>query len=113
MDTFFQAIGLPTTVTTDRLRVQDQLYRTEGYFDNEERKLNIAYRKADTDKERAEIRREYIALQKRREAKGFKPKPVTRLVKNAEKVAKDAKNARHGVVTNGTNIGFVEMIGKL
>ena len=113
MDTFFQAIGLPTTVTTDRIRLQDKVIRSEEYFAKEERLLNKAYRNATTQKERMEIQREYIALQKKRAEKGFTPKPVTQLVKNAAKVEKDAKNAVGGVVTTNTNRAFVDFWSKL
>ena len=113
MDTFFQAIGLPTSVTTDRMRLQDKVIRSEEYFSKEERLLNKAYRNATTQKERMEIQREYIALQKKRAEKGFTPKPVTQLVKNAAKVEKDAKNAVGGVVTANTNRAFVDFWSKL
>lgn len=112
MDTFFQAIGLPTSVTTDRMRLQDKLIRSEEYFAREERKLNKAYRAATSAKERMEVQREYLALQKKRAEKGFTPKPVTQLVKNAQKVEKDAANNVGGVIANNSNRGLLEMWSK-
>ena len=108
METFFQALGLPTMVTTERYRLQDKLIRTEDRFSREERRINKEYREATNSVERRAAMREWVALQKERAAAGFKPKPVTQLQKNEDRVEKDAKNAIGGLVVNNSNRGFVQ-----
>ena len=108
METFFQALGLPTTVTTDRYRLQEKLMNTQERRQREESRLNKAYRDAETAAERRAVMREYVKLQKKYEEMGFKPKNITQLVKNDEKVKKDAKNAIGGLVVNNSNRAFVQ-----
>lgn len=108
METFFQALGLPTTVTTDRYRLQEKLMNTQERRQREESRLNKAYRDAETAAERRAVMREYVKLQKKYEEMGFKPKPITQLAKNDEKVKKDAKNAVGGLVVNNSNRAFVQ-----
>ena len=108
METFFQALGLPTTVTTDRYRLQDKLTRTQDRFSREERRINKEYREAENSAERRAAMREWVALQKERAAAGFKPKPVTQLQKNRDKVEKDSKSAIGGLVVNNSNKAFVQ-----
>lgn len=107
MEAFFQAIGLPTSVTTDRFRLQDKLIRSETHFSEEENRLNKEFRAAKTKFERLAVQREYLTLQRERAEAGFKPKSVTQLLKNEQRVNKDAANAIGGVVTNNTNRAFV------
>ena len=108
METFFQALGLPTTVTTDRYRLQEKLMNTQERRQREESRLNKAYRDAETAAERRAVMREYVKLQKKYEEMGFKPKNITQLVKNDQKVKKDAKNAIGGLVVNNSNKAFVQ-----
>ncbi len=108
METFFQALGLPTTVTTDRYRLQEKLMNTQERRQREESRLNKAYRDAKTAAERRAVMREYVKLQKKYEEMGFKPKPITQLAKNDEKVKKDSRNAIGGLVVNNSNRAFVQ-----
>ena len=108
VETFFQGIGLQTTTMSDRYRLQDKLIRTQERYRREENRINKEFREAKTPRERLKAQREYVALQKELAAKGFKPKPVTQLVKNAQRVEKDAKNAVGGVVSNNSNRGFLQ-----
>lgn len=108
METFFQALGLPTTVTTDRYRLQNKLTRTQDRFSREESRINKEYRAAETWAERQAAMKEWVELQKERKAAGFKPKPVTQLQQNKTKVEKDAKNAVGGLVVNNSNKAFVQ-----
>ena len=108
METFFQALGLPTTVTTDRYRLQNKLTRTQDRFSREESRINKVYREAETWAERQAAMKEWVELQKERKAAGFKPKPVTQLQQNKTKVEKDAKNAVGGLVVNNSNKAFVQ-----
>ena len=108
METFFQALGLPTTVTTDRYRLQNKLTRTQDRFSREESRINKEYRAAETWAERQAAMKEWVELQKERKAAGFKPKSVTQLQQNKTKVEKDAKNAVGGLVVNNSNKAFVQ-----
>ena len=114
MEAFFQGIGFTPKTMTDKFRLQTKLERTEAEFERQEKQLNKAFREAAGDRaERMRIQREYVALQKRREALGFKPKAVTQLLKNEEKALKDSKNAIGGVISNSTNSAWLEYWSKL
>lgn len=109
MESFFQAIGFTPKTMTDKFRLEAKLMRTEDEFKRAEKQLNMDFRDAASDPaERARIRQEYVALQNRRAELGFKPKPVTQLLKNEKKAIKDSENARGGVITNNTNRAWVE-----
>ena len=108
MDVFFQALGLPTTITTDRYRLQNKLMRTQDRFSREEAKINKEYRAAETWAERRAAMQKWVKLQKERADAGLKPKPTTHLQQNKKKVDKDAKNAVGGLVVNNSNKAFVQ-----
>ena len=59
------------------------------------------------------IQREYVELQKRRAAAGFKPKAATQLIKNEKRVLKDEANAKAGLIVKSTERGWVDIWSKL
>lgn len=114
MDSFMQVIGFPTKLTTDKFRLQSKLTRTEAEFNKEENQLNKEFREAAGDRaERMRIQREYVELQKRRAAAGFKPKAATQLIKNEKRVLKDEANAKAGLIVKSTERGWVDIWSKL
>ena len=114
MDSFMQVVGFPTKLTTDKFRLQSKLTRTEAEFQKEENRINKEFRAArGNDAKRRRIQREYVELQKRRAAAGFTPKAVTQLIKNENKVLKDQKNAKYGLIVDSTERGWLDIWSKL
>ena len=113
MDTFFQALGMPTTTTTRMYNLSTWGRNATEEIALEERRLNKAYRNAKTYAERMAVQREYLELQRRAASMGLKPKAVTQLRKNAQRVEKSAREAVGGVVTNSSNRGYYEFWAKL
>lgn len=111
MDTFATSLGFtPTKIMTQRLN-QSAAIEYDRYFKERVKQLKFAYTQAakDGDTEAMdEVRARWTALQESKKRNGFKPTPITELLKAPAEQRKREKNTAGGVQFRSTNKKFVE-----
>lgn len=111
MDLFMQVVGLPTSKITDRNRIQGNLIRHENTFDADADKIRADFRDARRAKDwkgMQEARKEWMELNDRRKAMGFRAVPVSQLSKASNDQAKRERRSVAGVISDRSNAGYLK-----
>ena len=111
MDLFMQVVGLPTSKITDRNRIQSNLIRHENTFDADADKIRADFRDARRAKDwkgMQEARKEWMELNDRRKAMGFRAVPVSQLSKASNDQAKRERRSVAGVISDRSNAGYLK-----
>lgn len=99
-----QAVGLPSKTITDRSKLSEAKYRADEFFKERvtrvKREYTAAVRSGDTQAA-AEARQRWVELQAVRKERGYKPSPMSELLKAPQERAKREKSAVGGVVPAG------------
>lgn len=103
-DGAMQAIGLPTTKVSNRALVQGAKYNADQFFKGRTTELKRdyvqAYRDGDTEA-MMEVRARWNEVNAQRAAHGFKPQPLSDLVKAPRESQRRERSAIAGVIPGG------------
>lgn len=109
--TLSQAVGLPSTTLTERSFRASSKFKAEEHFKARsaqvKKEYTEAYRSGDQSALR-DARKEWEHLQGVRKDYGYKPQPMSELLKAPQEKAKREKNTAGGVQFNRNNQGFVK-----
>lgn len=109
----FQAAGLPTTVLTDRQWKSSVLYELEAQLRDDATSIKKRYTEAAKERDTetmAELRGEWMQMQKVRERNGLKPQPLSTLLKAPKQQREREELADEGVALTKSNAGFTESV---
>lgn len=110
-ESFAKLIGFPTSVGAERRFDRQVAYDNKEAFEGKSAKLKNEYTKAvrgnDSEARRAAIEK-WQRLQKSRQEAGFKPQPLSILMKAPQEQAKRERNTAGGVQFNNQNRQFVQ-----
>lgn len=115
LDSFGQALGLPSNAVTDRnflnqsKRTADEFYKQRT--SDIKREYVGAFRDNDADVLR-QTREEWMTLQQGRQRLGYEVQPLSVLLKAPQEVRKREQNAVSGVEVNKRNKGFVDALAE-
>lgn len=110
-ETFAKAIGWPTSAVAERRFDRGVAFDNKEAFESKSAKLKNEYTKAvrgnDSEARRAAIEK-WQRLQKSRQEAGFKPQPLSILMKAPQEQAKRERNTAGGVQFSNQNRQFVQ-----
>jgi hypothetical protein len=112
-DAAMQALGLPTNVVTDRNRMLGSRYRHDAFFKDMQSDLSRRFREAKLARDYraiAEVRKEWVEMNKRRRAQGYPAVPFSNNYKNFKRQMSDERKARRlgSSVGSGRNEEFLK-----
>ncbi len=111
--TLSQAIGLPSTTLTERSFRATAKFKAEEHFKARSAEIKREYTEAYRSGEQSALiaaRKEWERLQAVRKEYGYKPMPMSELLKSPQEKVKRETNTAGGVQFNRNNRGFVEAL---
>jgi hypothetical protein len=110
-ETFAKAVGWPTSAVAERRFDRQVAFDNKEAFEGKSAKIKNEYTKAvrgnDSEARRAAIEK-WQRLQKSRQEAGFKPQPLSILMKAPQEQAKRERNTAGGIQFNNQNRQFVQ-----
>ena len=106
-----QSLGFQPGTVSDARRLASQAREFEEYFKGRTSEMKYAYTQAVKAGDReaaAEVQKTWKRVQAAKKAAGFKPDPLSSLLKAVAEQRKREKNTKGGVQFNSRNRGFVE-----
>jgi len=113
LDGIAQAVGLPSNKVTDRSFMAAAQSDADKFYKDKTAQIKRAYAEAylsnDSEAVRA-ARQEWQESQEARKRLGFKPQPLSELLKAPQEKRKREAQVRSGVATRENNAGFVDAL---
>lgn len=113
IDGVMQGVGLPTTMLQQRQLHQGVKMNFEQYYAQKSGELKADYMRAYKSNEAddmAEARDAWMTLQESRRRNGFKPEPLSQLIKSPQAQAKRERQTEGGVEYRRDNRAFVDRV---
>lgn len=116
LDTFMQAIGLPTNQITDRNSLASAQFKADEFYQARTTQLKKDYTKAaraNDSAARREVIEAWMRTQEARRQLGYKPQPLADLMKAPKEQAKRERAVAGGVAFKQGNEGFTRSMAEL
>ncbi len=108
-----QAFGVPGTQLSERGRKASVAYKTSEFYKSRAAAITREYVAAAKDKDTAsmaEARQKWVKLQAARKEAGFKPQPLSTLIRAPQAQAKREKNVAGGLQYRASDKAYVERL---